>query len=206
MGAAGPEKPVEIRTDRVDVRVEALTGGSRVTVVAVDRVGLLAATAAAVAVLRVSVREARAWSQGKHGVSVWEVDDAHLDVAVLRERLESILEGRYDPTPKLARVSAGRLGPSVEVRPEASAEATVLEVRMDDRQGVVHLVCAALAGLELTVRSAHVNTFGPQAVDVFYVQEYGAGALTDERSADAAHAVRRALSDPVTLDGVPDRA
>ena len=202
VGAAEPDKSVVVRSDRVDVRVE----GTRVTVSAVDRVGLLAATAAAFAVLRVSVREARAWSQGKHGVSVWEVDDAHLDRAVLRERLESILEGRLDPTARLARASRGDLEPSVAVRPEASAEATVLEVRMDDRPGVVHLVCTALAGLDLSVRSAHVSTFGPQAVDVFYVQEIGAGALTDERSALAAHAVRRALSGTVTLDGVPDRA
>ena len=91
------------------------------------------------------------------------------------------------------------------VRPEASAKATVLEVRVDNRPGVVHLVCAALADLELSVRSAHVNTLGPQAVDVFYVQEIGALALTDERSAAAAHAVRRALSGPVTLDSSPTR-
>jgi [protein-PII] uridylyltransferase len=67
-------------------------------------------------------------------------------------------------------------------------------VRTADRPGVVHLVCAALAGHGLTVRSAHVDTLGPQAVDVFYVQEADAGALSDERAAAAAHAVRAALS------------
>jgi len=45
-----------------------------------------------------------------------------------------------------------------------------------------------------------VSTVGPQAVDVFYVQEPGAGALSDERAASAVHAVRRDLQDPVTLD------
>ena len=76
----------------------------------------------------------------------------------------------------------------------------MLEVRVDDRPGVVHLVCAALARLDLSVRSAHVTTLGPQAVDVFYVQEAGAGVLSDERAASAVHAVRQALLDPVTLD------
>ena len=76
----------------------------------------------------------------------------------------------------------------------------MLEVRVDDRPGVVHLVCAALARLDLSVRSAHVTTLGPQAVDVFYVQELGAGVLSDERAASAVHAVRRALQDPVTLE------
>ena len=70
----------------------------------------------------------------------------------------------------------------------------MIEVRTADRLGVVHQVCAALAGLDLTVRSAHVDTLGPQAVDVFYVQESQAGVLSDTRAADAAHVVRDALS------------
>jgi [protein-PII] uridylyltransferase len=65
---------------------------------------------------------------------------------------------------------------------------------------VVYLVCAALARLELSVRSAHLTTLGPQAVDVFYVQELGAGLLSDERAAAAVHAVRRALQVTATLD------
>jgi [protein-PII] uridylyltransferase len=58
---------------------------------------------------------------------------------------------------------------------------------------VVHLVLGTLAGLGLTVASAHVSTLGPQAVDVFYVQEVGGVRPTDERAAAAAHAVRGAL-------------
>ena len=70
----------------------------------------------------------------------------------------------------------------------------MLEVRAADRPGVVHLVCAALAALDVTVRSAHVDTLGPQAVDVFYLQEQSAGALSETRAAAAAHAVRAALT------------
>jgi [protein-PII] uridylyltransferase len=58
---------------------------------------------------------------------------------------------------------------------------------------VVHRVLTTLAGLGLTVASAHVSTLGPQAVDVFYVQELGGVRPTEERAATAAHAVRRAL-------------
>jgi [protein-PII] uridylyltransferase len=60
-------------------------------------------------------------------------------------------------------------------------------------------VCRALAELDISLRSAHVTTLGPQAVDVFYVQEPGAGALADARSAAAAHAVRQALDGAATL-------
>jgi len=203
---SGPDDDVDIparvrqNADLVDVHLEPSADGSRVTVTSGDRVGLLAGAAAAFAVQRVSVRSARAWTQGEYAVSVWEVDDPHIDAAILRQRLESILDGRLDPAERLRPSVASSLEPSVVVRHEASREATVLEVRVDDRRGVVHLVCTALASLDLSVRSAHVTTFGPQAVDVFYVQETGAGALSDERAAAAAHAVRRALGGPVTLD------
>ena len=191
---------VRENTDLVDVRLEPSSGGSRVTVTSGDRVGLLAAAAATFAVQRISVRSARAWTQGTYAVSVWEVDDTHLDPAIIRQRLEAVLDGRLDPSERLPKASAGFLEPSVAVRHEASREATVLEVRTGDRPGVVHLVCAALAAMDVSVRSAHVTTLGPQAVDVFYVQETGAGALSDERAAAAAHAVRRAVGDPATLD------
>jgi [protein-PII] uridylyltransferase len=171
------------------------TDGSRVTVVARDRVGLLADAAAMLALQRCSVRAARAWTQDDHGISVWDVAESGLDPVLLRQRLEAIADGRLDATERLRRVPPVRLEPTVAVRPEVSARATVLEVRSDDRPELIHIVCAALAEIDVSVRSAHISTLGPQAVDVFYVQESAAGALSEERAADAAHAVRRALVD-----------
>jgi [protein-PII] uridylyltransferase len=187
------EIPREVRRGAVSIRVEPADGGARVTVLAPDRVGLLADAAALFALQRTSIRSARAWSQEDVGVSVWDVAEEHLDAAVLRNRFEAIVAGRVDPAARLKGYPAG-IAPSVVVRPEASARATVLEVGPSDRPGVVHQVCAALAALDLTVTSAHVDTLGPQAVDVFYVQEAQAGALSETRAAEAAHAVRDALS------------
>src|SRR4051794_5891455 len=196
------EVPAALRANPglVDVDVEALADGARVTVISGDRVGLMAALAGALAVLHTSVRAARAWTQEEFAVSVWHIDDQHLDGAILRQRLEAVLDGRIVPAERLRRSRRAALEPSVQVRYDASAQATVLEVRMDDRPGVVHLVLSALAAQNLSVRSAHVTTLGPQAVDVFYVQEYGAGVLADDRAAAAVHAVRRALTGAVTLD------
>jgi [protein-PII] uridylyltransferase len=192
--------PNEVRRDpaAVAIKVEPRPDGSRVTVISGDRVGLLADAAAMFALQRTSVQAARAWVQDNVGVSVWQVSEDHLDPAVLRHRMAAIMDGRLDARSRLSRPSPGRLEPTVAVRPEASRRATVLEVRMDDRPGVVHLVCAALADLDLSVRSAHMSTLGPQAVDVFYVQESGAGALSEERAATAAHAVRNALAATVS--------
>ncbi|WP_435771178.1 [protein-PII] uridylyltransferase [Nocardioides sp. SYSU DS0651] len=196
-----------VGTDQVDVpeaatagelalTVERAADGARVTAVCPDRVGLLADVAATFALRRVPVRAARAWSQGRYGVSVWDVADHHVVAGALRDQFDGVAAGRVDPAVRLApRAPArGELAPTVVLRPEASAQATVIEVRAGDRLGVVFLVCRALAELDITVRSAHVSTLGPQAVDVFYVQEASAGALSETRAAQAAHAVRAALT------------
>jgi [protein-PII] uridylyltransferase len=120
------------------------------------------------------------------------VPDAYLDATVVRERIRRVVEGTQR-LPDLSARPDGELPPIVEVRPDASRASLVLEIRTSDRPGVVHRVLTTLAGLGLTVASAHVSTLGPQAVDVFYVQEVGGVRPTEERAAAAAHAVRTAL-------------
>jgi len=191
-----------VRADpsRFDVRLDTGEDGATVTVVSGDRTGLIADIAGALTVQRASIRSARAWTQGDLAISVWDVDDTHLDEGILRQRVEAVVTGRTDPGERLRPPRDTGLEPSVQVRHDASHQATVMEVRVEDRPGVVYLVCSALARLDVSVRSAHLTTLGPQAVDVFYVQEQGAGALSDERAASAVHAVRQALQAPVTLD------
>lgn len=193
------EVPAAILADpaAVWVSVAEVPDGARVTVASGDRLGLLADAAGMLALQRVAVRAARAWTvdvgEATFGLSVWDVDERDLDAVLLRQRLEAIAGDRLDVAARLPRRSAARLEPTVAVRPEASPSATVLEVRADDHPGLVHLVCETLAGLEISVRSAHLSTLGPQAVDVFYVQEAYAGALSEERAAHAAHTLRSAL-------------
>ncbi|GAA1476070.1 [protein-PII] uridylyltransferase [Nocardioides aestuarii] len=194
-----PESPATLPArlpgeGEVEILVEQESDGARITVVAPDRVGLLAEVAGMFALQRASVRAARAFAEGDHAVSVWYVADEVVQPAVLRSRFEAIVDGRVDPTARLSRGRIGALDPSVTIRPEASRQATVLEVRAADRPGVLHLALAALARLDVTVRSAHVDTLGPQAVDVFYLQEASAGALSEPRAAEAAHAVRAVLT------------
>ena len=117
------------------------------------------------------MRAARAWTQDGFGVSVWDVAESELDDTILRQRLEAIVDRRIDAGERLSRVTPVTLEPTVAVRPEASPRATVIEVRSTDRPGLIHVVCAALARMDVSVRSAHVSTLGPQASAVFYVQE-----------------------------------
>jgi [protein-PII] uridylyltransferase len=191
-----------VRADpsRFDVRLDTGEDGATVTVATGDRTGLIADIAGALTLQRASIRSARAWTADDLAISVWDLDDTYLDEGILRQRVEAVVTGRTDPAQRLRPPRDTGLEPSVQVRHDASHRATVMEVRVEDRPGVVYLVCSALARLDVSVRSAHLTTLGPQAVDVFYVQEQGAGALSDERAASAVHAVRQALQDPVTLD------
>jgi [protein-PII] uridylyltransferase len=191
------EIPARVLADPHQVSVIATESadGSRVQVVAGDRIGLLADAAAMLALQKVSVRAAHAWTQDGFGVSLWDVAEIGLDDVLLRQRLAAIVDGRLDPNEKLRRVKPVKLEPTVAVRPDASSRATVIEVRSADRPGLIYTVCSALAGIDVSVRSAHISTLGPQAVDVFYVQEAFAGALSEERASSAAHAVRQALAD-----------
>ena len=199
-GLSHPTLPVPdvLGGDPDAVSIESTTHdtGATITVVATDRVGLLADVAGAFLALRVPVHAARAWAQietdGEWGVSVWEVADASLDPAVLRDRFRRIVERTERAVPRPVRAD-DELPPTVEVRPDASRSALVLEVRTSDRPGVLHLVLATLAEAELAVVSAHVSTLGPQVVDAFYVQEVGGVRPSEERMASAAHAVRTAL-------------
>jgi [protein-PII] uridylyltransferase len=159
----------------------------------------MAAVAGALALLRTSVRSARLSTHEGVAVSVWDVAEQQADTAVLAQRVGAVLDGVLDPGRRL-RLPPPALPPTVLVHPDASQRATVLEVRTEDRPGVLWAVCDALTRLGLDVRSAHVATVGPQARDVFYVRQPDGGQLDEARAATAVHAVRRALGAAVTLD------
>jgi [protein-PII] uridylyltransferase len=71
------------------------------------------------------------------------------------------------------------------VVPHASEEATVIEVRAQDRPGLLHELGMAFAKAGLSVRSAHIATYAGQTLDTFYVTEFGGGQLAPARAAQA---------------------
>ncbi|WP_235530645.1 ACT domain-containing protein, partial [Phycicoccus sp. Root563] len=63
------------------------------------------------------------------------------------------------------------------VVPHASEEATVIEVRAQDRPGLLHELGMGFAKAGLSVRSAHIATYAGQTLDTFYVTEFGGRLL-----------------------------
>ena len=125
-----PELPVSpaLTSGRtmVEIEVDRRDDGSRVTVMAVDRVGLLADVAAMLALHRTSVRGARAWSQGSSGSRSGRWPTSALDPAVLRQRFEAIVADRAGVTAPAAP------GPP---RPRPGSRRTTGGVAAGDRPG-----------------------------------------------------------------------
>jgi [protein-PII] uridylyltransferase len=71
----------------------------------------------------------------------------------------------------------------------------VLELRVADQVALVWRLCRALADLEVDVRSAHLETLGPQAEDVAYVTDRAGRPLGPERAEQVRAAVQEALTD-----------
>ncbi|RFU39857.1 [protein-PII] uridylyltransferase [Actinomadura logoneensis] len=202
--ALGPETLALARHDGAAVRVQ----GTRVTITAPDRPGLLWRAAGVLALHRLAVRTARTVSattppppsapaspevatgaadgpgpqrsQGANAVldftAVPEFGEPP-DPAALESDLRRMLADRLDVAARLERRARSvqiRPGasvppPRVTILPDASATATVVEVRAHDRPGLLWRVGQALGECGLQVVAARVDTLGAEAVDVFYV-------------------------------------
>jgi [protein-PII] uridylyltransferase len=165
----------------VDAGVLALdVQGEEVTVVAPDRPGLLSLSAGVLALHRLDVRSAAAFSHGTTAVSVFRVSPrfgSPPDWTVVRKDLEKATEGSLDLDEKLAAREAAYARrsplpvapPTVRLIDDASDTATVVEVRAPDGLGILHRITAALDDCGLDVRTAHISTLGADVVDAFYV-------------------------------------
>ncbi|WP_019634828.1 [protein-PII] uridylyltransferase [Actinomadura atramentaria] len=178
--APAPDHLALARHDGAAVRV----AGSRVTIAAPDRPGLLWRAAGVLALHRLAVRSARitAAPRGSGGTAVLDFTavpefGSPPDPAALEADLRRLLADRLDVAGRLERRAAAvRVRPGAPVAPprvtvveDASAVAAVIEVRAPDRPGLLWRVGQAIGAFGLQVRAARVDTLGAEAVDVFYV-------------------------------------
>jgi len=159
-----------------------------------DRPGLFFRVAGTLALNGLDVLPARVWST-EDGVAVEEfrvepVFGDEPDWVAVESDLRRVLAGRLSLEARLAeraRAYAGRFRvtaatpaqTSVMGDNEASAPATVVEVRAPDRIGTLYRITRALADLELDVRHAKVATLGHEVVDSFYVVDRDGAKVTD---------------------------
>jgi [protein-PII] uridylyltransferase len=161
-----------------------------VTIVAPDRPGLLSLSAGVLALHRLDVRSASAFSRGSTAVTVLRVSPrfgSPPDWTVVRNDLRHAVDGSLPIEEKLAAREAAYARPSalpvapptVRLVDDASHTATVVEVRAPDALGVLHRITAALDDCGLDVRTAHISTLGADVVDAFYVVGPDGSKLVD---------------------------
>jgi len=191
-GEPTPE-PVPLREDQLALVAAggpaAIVSGSEVTVVALDRPGLLWRAAGVLASHRLAVRSATATSIGETAVTVFSVAPEYgdpPDATLVAADLRRMLEGRLDVQDRLERRARAVRPPGTAAPPPkvtlvdgASESATVVEVRAHDEPGLLWRIGRALGECGLNVRAARVETLGAEAVDVFYVTDSTGGLLTD---------------------------
>ena len=164
--------------------------GEQVTVVAPDRLGLLSTSTGVLALHRLDVRSASVFSRGPVGVTVFQVSPRFgtlPDWTLVREDLRHALDGTLSLPAKLAareaayprRTPIPAAPPTVRLVDDASATATVVEVRASDALGVLHRITEVFEQCGLDVRTAHISTLGADVVDAFYVVGRDGAPLTD---------------------------
>ena len=191
-GEPMPE-PAALREDQLALAAgggpAAIVDGNEVTVVALDRPGLLWRAAGVLASHRLTVRGANATAVGDTAVTVFNVVPEYgdpPDAVLVSSDLRRLLEGRLDVEDRLERRARAVRGrgftappPKVTLVDDASASATVVEVRAHDEPGLLWRIGRALGECGLNVHAARIETLGAEAVDVFYVTDATGGLLTD---------------------------
>ncbi len=194
--ATPPPEPGEVRLD-VDHRFPV----SSVVLATRDRAGLLAAVAGVLALHDVSILDARlATRDDGVAIDTFHVADALGTGGVgkarwpdIRRDLRAILAGEMDVEQRLADKARHHPSPetgggSVLIR-EAEGP-TIVEVRCQDRIGLLYDLAAAIAQSGFDVTLAKVDTRVDRVVDVFYVRPAdGAAGVTVEQLRVALEAV-----------------
>ncbi len=100
------------------------------------------------------------------------------DALANRVRLRDRLKAKSPPRP---RADAFAVQPNVLIDNAASNRFTVIEVNARDRPALLHHLANALFQSRVTIRSAHVATYGERAVDTFYVTDLTGDKITGTR-------------------------
>ena len=186
-GQGGAAAAAKIDSDR---------NAAEIAIAAADRRGLFADLAGAIAGFGANVVGAKVYtSTAGQALDVFFVQDATgapfgCQTPQALERLSRAMEAaaRGEATPfeprrglDLGRASAFTVAPAVAVDNEASQTATVLEVSGRDRPGLLEALARTLSEAEVSIQSAHIDSYGERAVDAFYVTGADGRKLTDPK-------------------------
>ncbi len=177
-----PEPPLD--PERRDLaaagRLAVQVSGREVVVAAPDGVGVLYRTAGVLALHLLDIRQASICTTAGMAVNTFVVEPRFgrlPDEALLRADLARALAGELPLAERLrekeqayAQVRPPR-PPTISWFDEQATDATVLEIRTEDRIGLLTRITAALERSQTDVRSARVAALGNAVVGSFYLTD-----------------------------------
>ena len=170
------------------------TENIEIEIIAKDQTGLLSAVAGLMTISRFNVRSAKTRTTNDIAVMRWIVEldaNAQLPTAEkLTEQLKKALSGELDLGRKIEeRIANYRKYPGIPTPAplvfaanDLATNATIIEVRMHDRPGILFNVTRAISRFGVDIKSAIVSTLGAEAFDTLYVTDLEGQPLTGERA------------------------
>ena len=193
------------RSRELSVEVRTREEGYEIEIVSPDRVGLLSIVAGVLSISRMDLRSARTRTIDDVAVMTWLVAlDVHAPIPQseqIAEMLQRALDGEIDISAKIEeRVRNYRKFPGIPVPPpvvtatnDMATDATIVEIRMHDRPGVLYDTTKSISRFGVDIRAAIVATLGAEAFDTLYVTDVNGGALSEERAKTLASQIERQM-------------
>ena len=193
------------RSRELSVEVRTREEGYEIEVVSPDRMGLLSIVAGVLSISRMDLRSARTRTIDDVAVMTWLVSlDIHAPVPQeeqLLEMLRRALDGDFDVSAKIEeRIRNYRKYPGIPVPPpvvtatnDIATNATILEVRMHDRPGVLYNTTKTISRFGVDIRAAIVATLGAEAFDTLYITDANGEALSEEHAKNLAAQIERQM-------------
>ncbi len=185
----------------VAARVRQTQGVTEVLVYTADRPGLFASLAAAISASGADIAGARVHTTRDGAAfdifSIQTTDNRpfgardraalkNLGVRLARAALEDHPLPESVPTSRRSAVFA--IEPWVRMDNSITPDATVIEASGRDRTGLLAELANVCVDADISIISAHIDTYGERAADVFYVEEKGGGQITQPRRISALRA------------------
>ena len=170
------------------------TDGLEISIIARDQSGLLSAVAGVMTISRLNVRSAKTRTTNNIAMMRWQVEpDANTEVPSVEKLvalIEKVLSGESDLASKIEeRINNHRNYPGIPTPPplviaanDLATNATIIEVRMHDRPGILYSVTRAISRFGVDIKSAIVSTLGAEAFDTLYVTDFAGEPLSSERA------------------------
>ncbi|MEN9735376.1 MAG: hypothetical protein RL129_86 [Actinomycetota bacterium] len=191
--------------DAIRVRCNENESGYELEIISKDQVGLLSAIAGVLSINRLDLRNAKTRTVGDFAIGKWiVVPDANAvmpTVEKLSDQISKAIRGELDLQKKIDeriehyRKLPGILTPApiVSASNDIATSATVLEVRMHDRPGILYSVAKSISRFGFDIKAVVITTLGAEAFDTLYITDSSGEPLTGERGKLLANQVESAL-------------